>query len=144
MPTFDVQTSADAYGAQQYPYLVVVDAPIVGESFAVWPAGLFNAQTESNFVWSVGAHDQMIGGERQRIQTAGKWARMSARMNWSGADATTMRTWLLAVQSSAWVVNNPQIWGLPSVVRGYWADRVEVNTEPGTVWADIEAVISWQ
>ena len=64
MPTFDVQTSADAYGAQQYPYLVVVDAPIVGESFAVWPAGLFNAQTDSNFVWSVGAHDQMIASSQ--------------------------------------------------------------------------------
>ena len=144
MAVGDVIVSADAYGAQQFPCLVAIDAPIVGDAFLVWPAGLFNVQDEANFVWSVGAHDQMIGGERQRIQTAGKWARMSTRMSWGGANAATMRAWLLAAQSSAWVVNNPQIWGLPSVVRGYWSERVEVNTEPGMIWADIEAVIAWQ
>lgn len=144
MPTFDVQVSADAYGIAQFPYIVSVDAVVVGEQFLTWPAGLFKIEDGASFTWSVGAHDQMIGGERQRIQTAGKWAEVSTRMIWWGADAVTMRAWLLAAQASAWVVNNPPLWGSPALAYGRWSRRVEMTTEPGILSADIVAVLSWE
>ena len=121
MPTFDVQVTADAYGEQQFPYVVEVDAPIVGLAEIVWPSGLFSLQPSTSLDFSAGESEQMLAGYRQRIQTAGKYAVLSGRLEWGGADSATMRQWLLAAQGRDTArLCNHRILLHPMPVNRYW------------------------
>ena len=144
MPTFDVQVTADAYGEQQFPYVVEVDAPIVGLAEIVWPAGLFSLEPSTSLDFSAGESEQMLGGYRQRIQTAGKYAVLSGRMEWGGAESATMRQWLLAAQYWPWVAHNVPFFGSTVSVHGHWLQQYSVITEPGRVSVDIEALLTWE
>ncbi len=144
MPTFDVPVSADAYGQQQFPYIVEVDANTDGLPALVWPAGLFYLQPSTSLEFSAGSSDQMLDGNRQRIQTAGKHAIMSGRMEWGGAESVTMRAWLRAAQGWPWVARDVPLLGSTVTVRGYWMRQYSVVTEPGVVWVDCEAMLTWE
>lgn len=139
----DVAVIADAFGAASYPYTIAIDTAADGVAELIWPAGTWIIESGANVQFSVGANAQMLDGQRQRAGLSGISATLSTTMDWTGAEATTMRSWLRSAAGTPWIVQDGYLLGYSGPIHGRFTKTVEVQVMVGSVRADIEAVIWW-
>ena len=129
----------DLAGVAFLPYTTAGVCDLQGAQRLRWPDGLFGLADGSSALVAVGESYQVLDGERRALLNAGQSVDIAGRMLWSGADATTMRAWLLLAAYHEWVAYGTSIAGTAGDYAGAWTSPLSVRQEYGVLSLDFDA-----